>query len=96
MLEVIMPLDTAVAQTSANLRVTLYLLMTMTVFGLLGLMLVIGTVRRSAEEAQRLAAEASRAHEVNRLKSEFVMLVSHELRTPLTSITGYIELLPEG
>jgi signal transduction histidine kinase len=95
-LEVIMPLDMAVAQTQVNLRGTFYLMTTMTVFGLLGLALVIGTVRRYTAEAQRLAAEATRANEVNRLKTEFVTLVSHELRTPLTSVTGYVELLLEG
>src|SRR5688572_14854424 len=70
-LEVILPLDAAVAQTHANLRGALYLMITMTVFGLLGLMLVIGAVRRSTAEAQRLAAEAARAHELTQLKSEF-------------------------
>ena len=48
----------AVAQTHANLRGTFYLMITMTVFGLLGLMLVIGSVRRSTAEAQRLAAQS--------------------------------------
>jgi len=95
-LEVILPLDAAVAQTHANLRGTFYLMITMTVFGLLGLMLVIGAVRRSTAEAQRLAAEAARAHELTQLKSEFVTLVAHELRSPLTAITGYVELLLEG
>jgi signal transduction histidine kinase len=94
-LEVILPLDAAVAQTHANLRGTFYLMITMTVFGLLGLMLVIGAVRRSTVEAHRLAAEATRANELTQLKSEFVTLVSHELRTPLTSIAGYVELLLE-
>jgi signal transduction histidine kinase len=89
-------LDAAIAQTHANLRGTFYLTITMTVFGLLGLMLVIGAVRRSTAEAQRLAAEAARAHELTQLKSEFVTLVSHELRSPLTAITGYVELLLEG
>jgi signal transduction histidine kinase len=95
-LEVILPLDAAVAQTHANLRGTFYLMITMVVFGLLGLMVVIGTVRRSAAEAQRLAAEAAQAHELIQLKSDFVALVAHELRSPLTSITGYVELLLEG
>jgi signal transduction histidine kinase len=52
-------------------------------------------VRRATAEAQRQAAEAKRADEVNRLKSEFVRLVAHELRTPLTAITGYVALLLE-
>jgi signal transduction histidine kinase len=95
-LEVILPLDAAVAQTHANLRGTFYLMITMTAFGLVGLMLMIGTVRRSTAEAQRLAAEAARAHELTQLKSEFVTLVAHELRSPLTAITGYVELLLEG
>ena len=94
-LEVILPLDAAVAQTHANLRGTFYLTITMTVFGLFGLMLVISAVRRSTAEAQRQAAEAARAHELTQLKSEFVTLVAHELRSPLTSITGYAELLLE-
>jgi adenylate cyclase len=98
-LEVILPLDAAVAQTHANLRGTFYLVMTMTVFGVLGLMLVIGAVRRSTMEAQRLAAEAARAHEITQLKSEFatmVSLVSYELRNPLTAIIRHVELLCEG
>jgi signal transduction histidine kinase len=95
-LEVILPLDAAVAQTHANVRGTFYLMVTMTVFGLLGLALVIGEVRRSTAEAQRLAAEAARAHELTQMKSEFVTLVAHELRSPLTAITGYVELLLEG
>jgi len=70
-------------------------MITMTGFGLLGLMLVIGAVRRSTAEAQRLAAEAARAHELTQLKSEFVTLVAHELRSPLTTITGYVEILLE-
>jgi signal transduction histidine kinase len=94
-LEVILPLDVTVAQTHANLRETFYLTITMTVLGLLGLMLVISAVRRSTAEAQRQAAEAARAHELTQLKSEFVTLVAHELRSPLTSITGYAELLLE-
>jgi hypothetical protein len=47
LIEVILPLDAAVAQTHANVRGTFYLMITMTVFGLFGLMLVVGEVRRS-------------------------------------------------
>jgi signal transduction histidine kinase len=93
--EVILPLQSAVAQTRADLRETVYLLLTMGVVGLVGLMLVIDRVRRATAEAQQQAAEARRADEVNRLKSEFVRLVAHELRTPLTAVTGYVALLLE-
>jgi signal transduction histidine kinase len=95
-LEVILPLDMAVAQTQAYLRGTFSLMTAMTAFGLLGLALVIGTVRRYTAAAPRLAAEAARANGVTRLKTAFVTLVSHELRTPLTSVTGDVELLLEG
>jgi signal transduction histidine kinase len=93
--EVILPLESAVAQTRADLRETVYLLLTMGVVGLVGLMLVIDRVRRATAAAQQQAAEAKRADEVNRLKSEFVRVVAHELRTPLTAITGYVALLLE-
>ena len=93
-LEVIVPWRRR-RETPANLRETFYLMAAMSLFGLGGLALMIGTVRRYTADAQRLAQEATRANEVNRLKTEFVTVVSHELRTPLTSITGYVELLLE-
>ena len=50
--------------------------------------------RRLAEaEAERLTAEANRAAENDRRKSDFLTTMSHELRTPLTGIIGFTELL---
>lgn len=40
-----------------------------------------------------VAYDMTKAHEVARLKDEFVGTVSHELRTPLSSILGYLELV---
>jgi signal transduction histidine kinase/CheY-like chemotaxis protein len=40
--------------------------------------------------------DATRRHELDQLKSEFVSTVSHELRTPLTSIRGSLGLLEGG
>lgn len=40
-----------------------------------------------------LLVDATRAHELQRLKDSFLSSVSHELRTPLTNICAYAELL---
>ena len=50
-LEVIFPLDTAVAQTQAGLRGTFALMVVMSVLGLSGLALVIGRLRRSSADS---------------------------------------------
>jgi two-component system, OmpR family, sensor histidine kinase KdpD len=50
--------------------------------------------RGFAEELERKVVEATaRLAEMDRLKSELVVLASHELRTPLTAIQGFSELL---
>lgn len=50
--------------------------------------------RRAADaEAERLTAEAQRAAENDRRKSDFLTTMSHELRTPLTGIIGFTDLL---
>ena len=40
-----------------------------------------------------VAHDRTKAHEVAKLKDDFVGLISHELRTPLSSIVGYLELM---
>ena len=42
-----------------------------------------------------VGTDVTQAHEVARLKDEFVGMISHELRTPLSSILGYLELIRE-
>ncbi len=60
---------------------------------LLGLWLLRRNNRVSQAEATRLSAEAARAAENDRRKSDFLTTMSHELRTPLTGIIGFTDLL---
>jgi two-component system phosphate regulon sensor histidine kinase PhoR len=40
-----------------------------------------------------VARDVTRAHEIDRMKDDFIATVSHELRTPLATIRGFTELL---
>ena len=55
----------------------------------------IGELTRSVNAmAQSLKRDIVKLKEVDRLKSEFMMITSHNLRTPITVMEGYIEMLP--
>lgn len=43
--------------------------------------------------AMSLKGDIAKLQEVDRLKSEFLMITSHNLRTPLTIIEGYIDII---
>ncbi len=49
--------------------------------------------QRSAELAEKYAAEKTRAEEANQAKSKFLANMSHELRTPLNAILGFSEVM---
>lgn len=52
-------------------------------------------VARLENKITELERANNRLRELDRLKSDFIILVSHELRTPLTLISGYAHLLDE-
>lgn len=52
-------------------------------------------VTRLEHKITELEKANGRLRELDRLKSDFIILVSHELRTPLTLISGYAHLLDE-
>lgn len=52
-------------------------------------------VVRLENKINELEGANKRLRELDRLKSDFIILVSHELRTPLTLISGYAHLLDE-
>lgn len=52
-------------------------------------------VERLEDNITELERANKRLKELDRLKSDFIILVSHELRTPLTLISGYAHLLDE-
>ena len=52
-------------------------------------------VERLESKIHELESANKRLRELDRLKSDFIIMVSHELRTPLTLISGYAHLLDE-
>jgi signal transduction histidine kinase len=52
-------------------------------------------VERLEGKIHELESANKRLRELDRLKSDFIIMVSHELRTPLTLISGYAHLLDE-
>ncbi len=52
-------------------------------------------VEQLEDRINELETANRRLRELDRLKSDFIIMVSHELRTPLTLISGYAHLLDE-
>jgi len=52
-------------------------------------------VQRLEDKIQELETANQKLRDLDRMKSDFIILVSHELRTPLTLISGYAYLLKE-
>src|SRR5690606_21044612 len=52
-------------------------------------------VERLENKIHELENANQRLRELDKMKSDFIVLVSHELRTPLTLISGYAHLLEE-
>ena len=52
-------------------------------------------VERLENKIRELEGANKRLRELDKMKSDFIVLVSHELRTPLTLISGYAHLLEE-
>lgn len=52
-------------------------------------------VQRLEDKIQELENANQKLRDLDRMKSDFIILVSHELRTPLTLISGYAYLLKE-
>jgi adenylate cyclase len=94
-LEVIFPLDTAVAQTRGGLRGTFALMVAMSVLGLSGLTLVIGRLRRSSTDLDQRArgleneiAERQRMEEALRESEEKYRHIINAAADAIISLDG--------
>lgn len=107
-LEVDLPLDTAVAEVRANMRSTSLLLALLALAGGLGIATMVRKLQRGAGELkQRVEARTAElsqeivvrqqaersAAAANLAKSTFLANMSHEIRTPLNAVIGFSDLL---
>lgn len=98
-LEIITPLDEAVAQTSAGLRSLVMLFAAIGLIGFAAGYVVILRLRHDAEALktsnQRLEVERRRAEDASEAKGQFLAHMSHEIRTPLNAVIGMSGMLED-
>src|SRR5207237_2978061 len=69
---------------------------TITLFVLIGTLLLSLVEARAAAHAARMQASLAEAKETSRAKDEFLAMLGHELRNPLASITNAAYLLGQA
>lgn len=100
-LDVAIPLDQVVAESSDDLTFTMWIYAVLMVLGIIGIISMLLKHQADAERLEwavkqrtvELEKERSKAIAANQAKNYFISKMGHELRTPMNAVLGFSRLL---